>query len=54
MGRGNRLYNDRKYKESIPAYWSAMETDTTNRIVYLDRIAESWLRYAEPLPKDSP
>ena len=54
MGRGNRLYNDGKYKESIPAYWSAMETDTTNQIVYLDRIAESWLRYAEPLPKDSP
>jgi tetratricopeptide (TPR) repeat protein len=53
MGRGNRLYNDKKYKESIPAYWSAMEVDTTNRIVYLDRIAESWLRHAEPLVKDS-
>jgi tetratricopeptide (TPR) repeat protein len=54
MGRGNRLYNERKYKESIPAYWAAMETDTTNRNVYLDRIAESWHRHAEPLPKDTP
>jgi len=54
MGRGNRLYNEKKYKESIPAYWAAMETDTTNRIVYLDRIAESWMRYAEPLAKDNP
>ena len=53
MGRGNRLYADNKFKESIPAYWAAMETDTTNRIVYMDRIAEAWLRHAEPLPKDS-
>ena len=54
MGRGNRLYNEKKYKESIPAYWAAMETDTTNRINYLDRIAESWLRHAEPLKKETP
>jgi tetratricopeptide (TPR) repeat protein len=54
MGRGNRLYNESKFKESVPAYWSAMEIDTTNRIVYLSRIAEAWLQAADPLPKDSP
>jgi tetratricopeptide (TPR) repeat protein len=54
MGRGNRLYAERKFKESVPAYWAAMETDTTNRVIYLSRIAEAWLQVAEPLAKDSP
>lgn len=53
MGRANRLFVDNKFKESVPAYWVAMEVDSSSRVVILDRIGEAWLRYAEPLPKDS-
>jgi tetratricopeptide (TPR) repeat protein len=50
MGRGNRLYNDKKFKDATTAYWAAIAADPANQFVYLSRIAESWLQYGEPLP----
>ena len=50
-GRGNRLYNASKFKEAPAAYWAAIQVDPANQFIYLSRIAESWLQYADPLTK---
>ncbi|HEU4723956.1 MAG TPA: hypothetical protein VFU59_01535 [Candidatus Eisenbacteria bacterium] len=50
-GRGNRLYNAGKYKEAPAAYWAAIQVDPANQYIYLSRLSESWLQYADPLPK---
>jgi tetratricopeptide (TPR) repeat protein len=49
MGRGNRLYNAGKFKDATAAYWTAIAADPSNEVVYISRIAESWLQYGDPL-----
>jgi len=49
MGRGNRLYNAGKFKDATTAYWTAIATDPSNQVIYISRIAESWLQYGDPL-----
>ncbi len=51
MGRANRLYNAGKFKDATGAYWAAIQANPENQFVYLSRISESWLQYADPLPK---
>jgi tetratricopeptide (TPR) repeat protein len=49
MGRGNRLFADKKYVDAIPAYHAAMAFDSAGTIMYLSRIAESYQLAAEPM-----
>jgi len=49
MGRGNRLYNAGKFKDATTAYWTAIAADPSNEVVYISRIAESWLQYGDPM-----
>jgi len=51
MGRGNRLFNDRKYADAIPAYHAAMAFDSAGTVMYLSRIAESYQLAAQPMQK---
>jgi tetratricopeptide (TPR) repeat protein len=51
MGRGNRLFADKKYIDAIPAYRAAMAFDSAGTIMYLSRIAESYQLEAQPMQK---
>ena len=42
LGRGNRLFNSKKYMEAAPAYRAAMAYDSAGTVTYLSRIAESY------------
>lgn len=42
LGRGNRLFNGKKYMEAAPAYRAAMAYDSAGTVTYLSRIAESY------------
>jgi len=46
MGRGNRLFNAKRYEEAVPAYREAMKFDTTGTVLYLSRIADSYQQAA--------
>lgn len=51
MGRGNRLFVNRKYADAVPAYRTAMTFDSAGTIMYLSRIAESYQLAAQPMAK---
>ncbi|MGH7681472.1 MAG: tetratricopeptide repeat protein, partial [Candidatus Eiseniibacteriota bacterium] len=42
LGRGNRLFNSKKYMDAAPAYRAAMAYDSAGTVTYLSRIAESY------------
>lgn len=52
MGRGNRLYNAKRYEEAVPAYRDAMKFDTTGTVLYLSRIADSYQQAAGSIQDD--
>ena len=53
MGRGNRLFADRKYLHAVPAYRAAMAFDSAGTVMYLSRIAESYQLAALPMKEKS-
>jgi tetratricopeptide (TPR) repeat protein len=42
LGRGNRLFDSKRYVEAAPAYRAAMMYDSAGVVTYLSRIAESY------------
>jgi len=52
MGRGNRLYNAKRFEEAVPAYRDAMKFDTTGTVLYLSRIADSYQQAAGSIQDD--
>ena len=53
MGRGNRLFADKKYVDAVPAYRAAMAFDSAGTVMYLSRIAESYQLAAQPMEKSA-
>jgi tetratricopeptide (TPR) repeat protein len=54
MARAQRLFNAKKYKEAIAAFYDAMPRDPANADRYQLRIADAWYRHAEDLGKGTP
>ncbi len=53
LGRGNRLFNSKKFAEAVPAYRAAMTYDSAGTVTYLSRIAESFQLAAQGM-KEGP
>jgi tetratricopeptide (TPR) repeat protein len=51
MGRANRLFAAKAYREAIPAYRIAVQNDPAGKVIYLSTIADSWYRLADGMPK---
>jgi tetratricopeptide (TPR) repeat protein len=49
MGRGNRLFNAKRYEEAIPAYRAAITVDSSGAVTYLVQIADSYQKAAEAI-----
>jgi tetratricopeptide (TPR) repeat protein len=53
LGRGNRLFESKRYVEAVPAYRAAIAYDSAGVVTYLSRIAESY-QLAALRAKDGP
>jgi len=53
LGRGNRLFANKKYADAVPAYRAAMAYDSAGAVIYLSRIAESYQLAARPMEKSA-
>jgi len=54
MARAQRLFEAKKYKEAIEAFYKAMEADPASAPGYQLRIADAWYRHADGLGKGTP
>ena len=51
MGRANRLFAAKQWKDAIDAYRKAIPNDPSGKVLYMSQIADSWYRLADGMPK---